>query len=389
MGAFRDAVWRDGALLFRDGTVCEHAFESAALADAVRRTIVCPSDAGPDTVFASELSVFTSGRYHRHSVGFSIYWHSHSDIIFALTGITHCVRVYVECGEHRGERQYVFPVPNVYVMHASDRAGRAERVTWPVTGVTWLDGVAVAPRMRQNPSLRILNIYVDDFASSSGVAAELGLVSTDVKRLRRDELHVRETPIFTEKVSIAYRRLGSSTLSLTARLLLDQCACLAASKRMRLVEDTPVGNFFLCHVALYVLGEDNYAEEMIGVLFSRTVPSDDAFAKHVDVLNNASSLAAALNCLRANQASLATAPGVSGFRRGTGEGEDGIAAVADDYYGRFLDVDSITLRAGRRLLTRFAECWSVERSFSDLGVDGLDFTDTEFSVGDVLCLLRS
>ncbi|AAM00727.1 tegument protein UL88 [Panine betaherpesvirus 2] len=94
--------WRDAALVQGDGSVREHAFKNVALSELVRRVIPPPPDADEGVVFASELSLYSSGRVSRISSVFSIYWQGHSELVYILTGLTHCTKLVVECGQMKG-----------------------------------------------------------------------------------------------------------------------------------------------------------------------------------------------------------------------------------------------------------------------------------------------
>lgn len=387
----KDGTWRDAALALPDGSVYEHSFSNEGLASIVRRVILTPCDTDKDVVYASEISVFTSGRHHRESVGFSVYWHSHSDIIFAMTGITHCTKIYIECGKRVKHDSVLYAKPKIYLVKStSAKRLSPSKIVWPSTNdaIVWPNDVDIKIVKRVNPSLRILKIH-NNLNSIEAVGdvnkcnlVSVNVLSGDCKRIdaKNTEYYFNaELPLFIEKISIAYQRLESTTLSITARILLDNCHTIAKDKKMFYAQNNMMQNFFLANVCLYILGEDNVAEEIIGVLYSRATEPDYGFRKHKAVLRNAYEIAGVLNSLHKNQHNI---PQVDD----RGNPETDTFHIVKRYYSVHLNVNSATLYMGSLFLSKFFKCWCIAESFQGLQLPFQMLGDVTHN--DVVTLLK-
>lgn len=191
--------WHDAALLMDDGTVREHAFRNGPLSQLIRRVLPPPPDAEDDVVFASELCFYCSGRFNRRSSVFSIYWQKHSDLVYALTGITHCAKLVVECGqlgssrlrwrdgdasgeERRGDddsRDELYDVPGIYMIRVNDGGSTGPRhVIWPGTSVLWAPDVVITTVQRRISAARALvNTFRQYFFAGTALARGAGSLS--------------------------------------------------------------------------------------------------------------------------------------------------------------------------------------------------------------------
>lgn len=345
----------DASLTMSDGSAYEHAFRHEGIASIVRRGLGRPVGVGSDTVFASELSVFVTGRYHRAASGFHVYWHSHSDLVFAMTGVTHCMRLYVECGKESDGRTEPVPVPNVYMTLGSVCAYERSTHSHGIC-IRWSPNVSISLVRRKEPILILIGT-LNDARSDSIVSRTHDDVLKGLSR-RIDYSHdVSDTRIFIEKISVAHKLLMSGASSVAPKAFLERCSMLAARRKLSLVSDNVLENFFLSQVCLYVLGEDNSAEEIIGVLYSRASEPDYAFRKHREAFINAKDLAMALNCIYDNKGSL--------LPHDTRLNEnDGAVICARRYYARYTEVDNAVVHAGCCLINHFYTTWSVPKALA-------------------------
>lgn len=383
-------AWRDGAFVSVDGVTYEHAFENEQLAALVRKSVPSPSDASANTVFASELSFVTSGRHHRRVCGFSVYWHSHSEIVYILTGVTYCIKVYVECGRRLpDERHEVWGTPKLYLVRHAEKRHMAHRVSWPGANALFVRDVETALRLRYRPTLRVLQLRQN--GDSNGKLEPWSTVATDV--LASDETvsedgeprlsvgNQKDTLIFIEKLSVAYDRLRSPVaLSATAASVVGQLSSSAADKKLRLLNDVPVCAFFLAEVCLYELGEENEAEGAMGVLFSRTVCPDYGFSKHRTVMRNARSIATAFNQLYLHRGRLAVQE-----RRLDEKNQD--VEWVRRYYDRYAGVSNLVVAHACRVVAVFRQSWTVPDRLE--GVDVELLRDGRVSKEDVCLILRA
>lgn len=347
--ALSDGVWKDAALVTSDGSSHEHAFENDGVTSIIRRVISPPPDAEPGIVFASEISVFVSGRYRRATSGFSIYWHSHSDLVFALTGITHCTKIYVECGRRMDGHAELSKVPGIYMIRSSGRTVSAQSISWPDTPIHWPSDVKISLVHRRQPTLRLFKAPGESTLSVLQCRSAYSGISEKYDGQLDGAV---DTCIFMDKLSNVYKRLTSCGLPITARMLINRCLELSNDKKITLLPESAIHNFFLVHVCLYVLGEESLAEEMIGVLYSRATPSDCTFCKHRVVLQRARDLCLALNFIYDNRGE---------FLLGDSrlDETDAVTMCVRGYYTRYTDVDNRIISNGISLLNAFYGTWSV------------------------------
>lgn len=350
-----EAVWCDGALVLGDGTILEHHFHTSSLVALIRRKVRAErtEDERQDYVGARELSLYITGRYRRRAAGLSIYWHTHSDVIYILTGVTYCAQVYIEFGaELPGRDGYeIFFVPRVVLVRARDASNGISKVSWSQVPGIWPRDVDIklvrlppdAPGAKP-PVIICPDVGTVGFprlplagdilfngkgndgdgkkdgkrvggGSENGVAtvAELwapvlfgdreelsGFCSDSRPRLDCD------TSLFLERAASVHRRLLVINRELEGsvgrrREVLQTCLRLASAKRLLLVDGPPVVGLFAAHVCLYGLGEENIAQDLVGVIYRRKDHAEPSFRLHNTALANAMQLALALRRLREYQ----------------------------------------------------------------------------------------
>ncbi|AAK57132.1 T88 [Tupaiid betaherpesvirus 1] len=379
-----EGEWQDAALRLTDGSVLEHRLRNAGSADLVRPTLRRPGDADADTVFLSELAVYVHGLCGRRAHGFSIYWATHGELVYVLTGLTHCVRLYVESGRASESGPLFFDVPKVYVFESLD-GDPAE--------LTWAPEVRFEPISRRRPTARHLEWSLAA-PLSRGDAGAAGRGRT-VSPLDDDESGWLgwALPSFGEKVALAYAGLSAAVdaSSGTAGVLLARCRELAARRCLRWSRGTTdLEDFFLARICLYGLGQEDeaehLAEDLLGLLACR--PSDGggdgggaAFDRHHRVYRKAAAVANVLTGLYERQDELPA----SDERL---ERHDPAARAAARYYERFLGVRQTTLYHGREFLRRFLASLSVAQSLPPLRLPFDAAAVGRASRADVGCVLR-
>lgn len=367
--------WKDAALVYPDGSAHEHAFRHKGLADVVRRAIGRPPDADLDIVFASELSGFVSGRYDRDVLGFSVYWHSHSEIVFALTGITHCLKLYVECGRHHEDGSpEIFGIPSIYLLTDNGR------VTWPRQ--TICPGIVLSWPAD-------LEVFVKRRSAKDRVDGTIALVpqsissNSDWRKPIASALRWLSFPLFVARVSVVWRRLRrDASLSITGRALLDRCSVAAEKQRVRLLpEQGTLENFFLSQVCLCLLGEDSVAEELFGVLFTSAISPDYSFSLHARAMETACDLTRSLNHLYMTRDRLRELD----VRL---DDHDGFVSVASQYYDeRARQVPARVIGEAGRVLRNFSVRGDLRAALAEIGLSP-DRLCAPCSREDVACLLR-
>lgn len=381
--------WQDAALVASNGRRFEHAFRNAGVASVVRRAVLRPQDADPDVAFASEIAVYATGRHHRDCTGFSVYWHSHSELVFALTGVTYCTRIYVQCGRRcAGGVNRLFRVPHIYITLNPDGmrpdAGFGRPIVWP-------RDVSVAVSSRANHEMRVLKVeeslrrYVElgsqrEESSISSVLSGTGSnIGADFTVVSDPE---EELPLFVGMVSVTYARLDSESLPIAAKMILNAHGAVLERRRLRLTWDTNIREFFLTQVCVYLLGDDdNAAESLMGVLYSRAATANLEFRLHRDVLQTSREIAAVLNYFRDNQDRLAE------HEERPDNGDDAHFGVVRQYYSRSHSVMFKTLATGKAFLDAFVERRSVQEALRKMSLD-YSLSASAASREDIVAILR-
>lgn len=408
--------WHDAALLMDDGTVREHAFRNGPLSQLIRRVLPPPPDAEDDVVFASELCFYCSGRFNRRSSVFSIYWQKHSDLVYALTGITHCAKLVVECGqlgssrlrwrdgdasgeERRGDddsRDELYDVPGIYMIRVNDGGSTGPRhVIWPGTSVLWAPDVVITTvRRRISAARALVNTFRQYFFLLERRShEELVLCPPEMEERLAPLLQSAtrgDSDMFDGVVASAYHRLRMSNIPRSSARLLEHCVGLAGAKKLLLLDVPRLENYFLCQVCLYELDEDEMGEEMLGMLAGK--PEDAAvsgasggFLLHRKTMKLAACLCLLLNSLHLHQEALEALdpppPRV--------EENDLVNVVLRRYYRSHGGVQARTLAAARALLADYAETFSPLGSFTRLGYDRLVSADAGVSRRHLVALLRA
>lgn len=399
-----EAIWCDGALVLGDGTVLEHQFHTSSLAALVRRKIRAgrAEDEREEYVGSREISLYVTGRYRRRTAGFSVYWHTHSDVVYILTGVTYCAQIYVECGaELPGRDGYeVFLEPRVVLVRARDASNGVSKVNWSQTPGIWPRDVGIklvrlppeAPEARP-PVIVCPNIgtvgfpllplardvlfgdrsgrdrrdardakngagsggesggrsWTDDFWAPVLVGDREGLSGfCSDARPRLD----CDTSLFLERAASVHRRLLVIDRELEGsvgrrREVLQTCLRLASAKRLMLVDGPPVVGLFAAHVCLYGLGEENVAQDLVGVIYRRRDHAEPSFRLHNTALANAMQLALALRRLREHQERL---PAVEERL----DINDPMVCAAQDFYAGEVDVRLAVIAMGAEVLRTFS-----------------------------------
>lgn len=396
MSIVENGVWRDGTLVSDDGSVYAHEFRRPSLARLVRRKVPILVSGEPDAVRASEISIYVSGRYRRRVCGFSVYWHSHSDVIYALTGITYCVRIDVECGRVLSDGTCeIYAEPTVCVVRFLDgRAGIAE-ASQARAPVVWSKSVRIDLVRRPSSSS-------DDSLVRSPGPNSIGFpfigrdASTRFAPVARSLREVRglvldtwaldcDTEIFIEKISVTYRCLlsvdsGRWPVVGERAILLERFRRLAGEKKLPMLDGSGLVNLFLANACLYGLGEEGIAEELIGILCARGISPDPDFDLHNQTLANACQLAFLLNCIGENRARLP----VSDERL---DNEDVCVALSRRFYEGAVDLDVNIIASAATVIRAFSQTRSVEAAArTAIALTPLNASLTKVSVVRILRL---
>ncbi|AEQ32206.1 tegument protein UL88 [Cynomolgus macaque cytomegalovirus strain Ottawa] len=359
--------WRDAALIMHNGMVREHMFYHPDVAEIVRKMIPPPPDAEEGCVFASELAFYTSGRCNRASSVFSIYWQNNSEIVYALTGITHCIKIVVECGQVGSdsvERQF-YDTPGIYLIRVSDGTVVPRNVVWPGTSVRWSKEVGIRVVQRRVTVARafvsLFRNYL--FWTKQPFSEDLCPCPPDVEDRLFPLLNLSrgDIEVFDKRVCCAYKRLQKNDLPRAGRRLLDHCVNLAASKKILLLDLPRLENFFLAQVCLYELDEDEVGEELLGMLCGKSAESDSTFLLHRKTMKVAACIAFILNCFYKHQERL---PEVN-----QRVDECDLAVIAlRRYYRHHAGIQTRAIAMAQKFLTDYSESFSPFKSFSRMEV---------------------
>ncbi|AKI29759.1 tegument protein UL88 [Mandrillus leucophaeus cytomegalovirus] len=358
--------WRDAALVLADGTVREHVIRHPDVADMVRRVVPSPPDAEDGCVFASELAFYASGRFNRVCSVFSIYWQNNSQLIYILTGITHCTKIIIECGQVGSNGQDKFyDQPGMYLIRPSDGTVMPRNVVWPGTSARWSDEVQIRSAQRQLTVARsFINYFRDSmFWMEQRPNDDLCPCPVEVEDRLFPLLNMSrgDVQVFDKRVGAAYKRLSTNELPRCGRRLLDHCVNLAASKKLLLLDLPRLENFFLTQVCLYELDEDEVGEELLGMLCGKVSDGDAKFLLHRKTMKVAACVAFILNCLHKHQDRL---PEVN---QRVDECDLLIIALRR-YYRHHAGVQSRAVSAAQKFLQHYGDSFSPFASLTRLGV---------------------
>lgn len=391
-----EAIWCDGALVLGDGTILEHHVYNSSLAALIRRKIRAErsDDEKEDYVGSREISLYVTGRYRRRTCGLSIYWHTHSDIIYVLTGVAYCAQIYIEYGaELPGRDGYeVFLEPRVILVRARDANNGISKVNWSQTPGIWPRDVNIrlvrlppdAPGAKP-PVIVCPNIGTVGFprlplvgdllfngnvgGKGSGQKSGAGAAVADDRDLwapvlvgdreglsgfcsdSRPRLDC-DTTLFLERAAAVHRRLLVIDRELEGsvgrrREVLQNCVRLASAKRLLLVDGPAVVALFAAHVCLYGLGEENIAADLVGVVYRRRDHAEPSFRLHNTALANAMQLALALRRVREHQDLL---PAVEQRL----DASDPMVCAAQDFYTGEIDVKLSVIAMAAEVLRVFS-----------------------------------
>lgn len=372
------AVWCDGAIVMSDGSLVEHQFHNRSLVALIRRKIrVERSEFDGGFVTSREISLFVTGRCRRRNSGFSIYWHTHSDLIYVLTGVTYCAQIYVECGSTLLDgKMEMLKEPRVFLVRARDPHAGITHISWSKIPGIWPKDVHIElvtlpanvpearPPMPISPDIGMVgfprvHLVGDVTFGTSYVPIIVG--DRDMLNTLYSENKFRldcDTSIFLERASSAYRRLLAVDRELEnsvgrRRELLITCSQLATRKRLMLVDGTALINLFATHVCLYGLGEDNVAQEIVGVLSRRKDKGDVTFELHNVALANAIQLALIMRRIQEYSGHL---PSVENRL----DMSDVMASVAHEFFSGDLDIGLNVISMAVNVLRAFSVRGSIE-----------------------------
>lgn len=282
-----EAVWCDGALLQSNGTLYEHQFHCKPLVSLIRRKIRVDRSDEEKFVTSREISLFITGRCRRRNNGYSIYWHSYSDLLYILTGATYCAQVHIECGRTLPNGNFeMYPIPRVSLVRARDPNSGITRVSWSKTSGIWPKDVGIKlvkmsantpgarPPTPISPDIGMVGfpripLSEDKFLGVRYAPLVIGNKVFDSAYLESKLRTDCESSLFLERASAIYRRFLVAERELETsfgrrREVINVCMQLAARKRLMLVEGTGIINYFVAQVCLYGLGENNFAQEIVG-----------------------------------------------------------------------------------------------------------------------------
>nr|WEG68810.1 tegument protein UL88 [Mastomys natalensis cytomegalovirus 1] len=370
-------TWCDGAALLSDGTLFEHRFYNKSLVSLIRRKIAVDRSPESDYVSSRELSLFVTGRCRRRVAGFSIYWHSNSDLIYVLTGVPYCAQIYVECGYDLPEGGVeMLPVPRVFLVRARDATSGIMQVSWSKTAGIWpKDVMTKLAKLAPNtpdarppvpisptigtvgfPRVPLIGDAVLDAAYIPIIVGDRSLFtgSCSESKLKIDY----DTSIFLEKAAAVYRRLLTVDRELESsvgrrREIILMCSQLSTRKRLLLVDGTAIVNFFVSQICLYGFGEDNVAQEIVGVLHRRKDKGDASFQLHNIALANAMQLGLILRRIQEHPEHL---PMVENRIDVT----DPMIIAAMDFFSSDVDVNISVISMAGDVLKAFSSRGSIE-----------------------------
>ncbi|AEV80939.1 tegument protein UL88 [Saimiriine betaherpesvirus 4] len=375
--------WLDAALVLpKSGLVLDHMLENEGVSDFVRRMLPAPEDVKENCVFASELAFIASGRHGRRTSMFSIYWHLHSELIYALTGITYCVKIVIECGQiqYRDARD-AYAIPGIYMIRPSlsdSGAISSRNVSWPSAGIRWPGDVRIWLVQRKVETFEKFQELLNRL-SESRIEKWCPMDLGEKIDPTLESLSLGGTE-FACRVSVAYDHLRAGDLPRTAQQLLDHCVTLAAAKIMLWLDVPRLDNFFLCQVCLYELGEDEVGEELIGLLHTKNKVSNPDFNLHRRAMKSVACLAFLLNCLLRHQNMIPE------LEERLNENDLYVIATRR-YYRSSGGVERRTIAAGSRLLSEYADTLSVSDSWRRLNLPVP--LDASFTREQLVGLLRT
>ncbi|AKB93282.1 B88 [Murid betaherpesvirus 8] len=371
------AFWCDGALVQSDGTLYEHQFHSKPLVSLIRRKIRVERSDEDKFVTSREISLFITGRCRRRNNGYSIYWHSYSDLVYILTGVTYCAQVHVECGRTLPDGSFeMYLTPRVSLVRARDPNAGITRVSWSKTSGIWPKDVEI--------KLVKLSANLPGARPPTPISPDIGMVGFPQIRLNEDasvrigyaplvignkvcdsaylESKLKtdyESSLFLERASAVYRRFLVAERELETsfgrrREVINVCMQLSARKRLMLVAGSDIVNYFVAQVCLYGLGESNFAQEIMGVLFRRNDRVESGFEAHNTALANAVQLALILRRIQEYPINLPVPENRLDMT-------DQMVLAAQDFFSADVDVNISVICMAAEVLRSF----SVRGSVSD------------------------
>lgn len=370
------AVWCDGAIIMNDGTLIEHRFRNRSLVSILRRKIrVEREDVSEDFVSVREISLFVTGRCRRRAAGLSIYWHTNSDIIYILTGVSYCAQIYIECGRSlpNGDME-MFSIPRVFLVRARSPHTGITQISWSRTPGIWPKDVVITldklaantpgarPPVVVSPSVGTVGfprvVLAGDMYDLSYVPIVVGDQSLLSGSCFENKLKLDcETSFFLERASSVHRQLLTIDRELETsvgrrREVFMMCNDLAARKRLMLVDGTAVVNLFVAQICLYGLGEDNVAQDIVGVLHRRKDKGDAVFNLHNVALANAMQLALMMRRIQQY-------PGHLPLPDERLDASDHTVSAVQEFYANDMDVGMAVISMAVSILRAFSSRGSV------------------------------
>ncbi|AGT99251.1 tegument protein [Suid betaherpesvirus 2] len=318
MAVFKSAHWQDAGLCLEGGSIIAHELRCEAIARHMKLD--------SDVVMIPDLSVHVSGRCNRRVCGFSVYWNTNSAIVYAMTGIVYCYKIYIECGQPLAEDVHeIYTKPKIFLMRDSSRS----------TELRWNDNIQV--RVVQT-SAHLSKFMITD-------EGEFGVLEK--------YMECSETELFRKTVSSIYVCVTQNVCMVSERELstMEKVNRLASEKKLLLFDGSRVENFFLSEVCVLQLGGESRISDVLGSVKVREHLSDLRFTGHRVCMMNAYKLAMVLNSVYENKHAL---PVVDAIDR------DAYRGVAERYFRNFIDVNNATIDFAAKLLRNFNETFSIQ-----------------------------
>nr|ARJ99862.1 U59 [Human betaherpesvirus 6] len=302
------------------------------------------------TVYMSDLCAFISGCVNRNVGKLTIYWHVYGDIIYALTGILHCVKITIECGERIADGRYrLYEVPKLFLMRGQST---------PLE-LKWKHAVGIATTNKP-----LLTHVLTDVLETSPFTLPDTLLS------------VQELSIFRERLSYIYYVLGLDVdiVARTEREIFQKCAELARLQQVFLIQGNIMENFVLVQACLFQLGADGLWEEMFGSVRPRPELMSSAFIQHRVMVNNCYCLAVIFNAIYKHKVSLPTVE----------RSHEIVHRVVQEYYKSYVNAPLSVFVCATKVLTLFTEEYNFQSAL--VFVSQFFQVDVEASRADVIRL---
>lgn len=322
MVEFTGVNWRDGALQVNDNMFVVHEIFSSDVINVV--------NAARTSIYVSDLSYYVSGCYDRPIRQVTIYWHTHSEIVYAITGLLYCKKIILECGSSQGDTYKIYPVPKIWLF--KNRANPIE--------FKWKHTVKIAT--------------IKNLPPAPGLT--LGFLPKNGPPPPHDFFVVKHSDRFLEHLSSVYVAVTEDVAleSETELRAIESCRNAARSRPLKLMGGSIVQNFILKQACLYLLGERGTLEDVLGSIRSRDRFKSRKFYLHALLAGNAYALAATLNSIHKYKDKLSV------FEDRVHNGDDVVRTTVLNYYNDFVDTNNAAVAHGVRVIELFRRRWNFE-----------------------------